>query len=291
MSIIAEKPLVTTLGASIEAIQQHYDLSNDFYALWLDETMTYSCALWESGDTLEQAQIRKLDYHLEQARARNANRFLEIGSGWGSLLAHAVKRFDVRFAQGLTLSQAQHDYVRERYPQDADPRIRVDVDSWEDHHPEQPYDAIVSLGAMEHFSHPRDSAAEKVAKYRRFFERCHDMLNPGGFMSLQTITFGSGEFGPSAVADIFPESHLPRLGEIIEASARTFELVRLRNDRRDYARTSREWLKRLSARRELAAELVGEETVHDYRKYLAAGGWAHTKGVFYLYRLTLQRLA
>ena len=287
---MAEELVVTTAGASTEAIQQHYDLSNDFYALWLDETMTYSCALWKPGDTLEQAQIRKLDYHLEQARARNASRLLDIGSGWGSLLARAVEHFDVGIVQGLTLSQAQHDYVSERYTREANPRIRVDVESWEDHRPKQPYDAIVSIGAMEHFSCPEDSGAEKIAKYRHFFERCHDMLKPGSFLSLQTITFGSGKFGQSVVADTFPESHLPRLEEIIQASARTFGLIRLRNDRRDYAKTAREWLKRLKAKRDLATKVVGEETLENYRKYLAAGGWAHTKGIFYLYRLTLKRL-
>src|SRR5688572_25683389 len=94
-------------GASRSAIRHHYDLSNDFYALWLDPSMTYSSALWSDGDSLASAQRRKLDFHIEGARAPGAARVLDVGCGWGGLLQRAVDDWGVGHAVGLTLSQAQ----------------------------------------------------------------------------------------------------------------------------------------------------------------------------------------
>ncbi|MHC5729130.1 MAG: class I SAM-dependent methyltransferase, partial [Nostoc sp.] len=113
-------------GASAEAIQHHYDAGNDFYQLWLDPTITYSAALWEENDTLESAQIRKLDYHINQARVSNANRVLDVGCGWGSTLKHLVDVHNVKQAVGLTLSNGQ----AERISLFQHPQIEVRVESW-----------------------------------------------------------------------------------------------------------------------------------------------------------------
>ena len=136
-------------GASPEAIRQHYDVSNDFYQLWLDPTLTYSGAMWEEGDDLEAAQIRKIDYHIEQARAPGTGRVLEIGCGWGSTLRRLVNVHGVRKAIGLTLSQAQRDWLNNTLD---DPRIEVRLENWFDHEPEAPYDAIISIAAFEAFA-------------------------------------------------------------------------------------------------------------------------------------------
>src|SRR5258705_13615220 len=97
-------------GASAEAIQHHYDVGNDFYTLWLDETKTYSSALWEDARTLEEAQLRKIDYHIRQARVEGAHRVLDIGCGWGSTLKRLVEHAGVEQAVGITLSNAQADW-------------------------------------------------------------------------------------------------------------------------------------------------------------------------------------
>src|SRR5215467_9243522 len=152
-------------GASVHAIQAHYDVSNDFYRLWLDPTMTYSCALWSAGDTLESAQLRKLDFHIRQARAVGARRVLDIGCGWGSMLFRLVNSHDVSFAVGLTLSEAQRSQVGKR----GDPRTEVRLESWEEHESDEPYDAILSIGALEHFVRPSLSSEERVKVYRSFF--------------------------------------------------------------------------------------------------------------------------
>src|SRR4051794_23840142 len=119
----------TTFGAAAAAIQAHYDVGNAFYQLWLDPTLSYSCALWQEGDgddQLEAAQRRKLAYHAEQSRARGRARVLDVGCGWGALLRHLVEAEGVARAVGLTLSQAQAELIASR----ADPRLEVRLESW-----------------------------------------------------------------------------------------------------------------------------------------------------------------
>src|SRR5437660_5758563 len=128
-SIFPDQPAY--LGASAGAIRHHYDVSNEFFALWLDPTMTYSCALWEPGDTLERAQIRKLDDVLDGVRARGAARLLDVGCGWGSLLRRATESYGVRRAVGLTLSEHQADWLATRsLAPDVDVLVRNWVDYW-----------------------------------------------------------------------------------------------------------------------------------------------------------------
>jgi cyclopropane-fatty-acyl-phospholipid synthase len=99
-------------GASVQAIQHHYDLSNAFYQLWLDRSCTYSCALWQEGDSLEAAQLRKIDFHIEQARVKQGDRVLDIGCGWGSTLNRLVEKYQVQQAIGLTLSETQSQWIQ-----------------------------------------------------------------------------------------------------------------------------------------------------------------------------------
>jgi cyclopropane-fatty-acyl-phospholipid synthase len=285
---------VTTLttqnpGASAEAIQHHYDVSNEFYRLWLDSTNTYSAALWEDNDTLELAQIRKLDYHINQARASNAKRVLDVGCGWGSTLKRLVEVHGVQQAVGLTLSNSQAEWISS-FNQ---PQIDARVESWSDHVPTAPYDAIISIGAFEHFAQLNLSQDEKIAGYRAFFQRCHEWLQPGGCISLQSISYENSrreDFSQFYANEIFPESDLPRLADIATASERLFEVVALRNDREHYARTLRAWQKGLKANRTAAVNLVGEEVVSRYEKYLKFSIIGFHVGTMGLLRVTLRRI-
>jgi cyclopropane-fatty-acyl-phospholipid synthase len=254
-------------GASAQAIQFHYDVGNAFYALWLDPSLTYSCALWDNHDTLEAAQLAKIDYHIEKSGARGQARVLDIGCGWGATLNRLVSNAGVQSATGLTLAREQAAYIEgKRWP-----RVEVHVESWSDHVTPAPYDAIISVGAFEHFAKLDQSLKEKIEGYRGFFRRCHEWLPAGGCLSLQTISYensGRDEFSPFFANQIFPESDLPRLSEIASASERLFEIVSMRNDRQHYARTSLEWRRRLRKRRAEAIALIGEEAVERYDKYL-----------------------
>jgi cyclopropane-fatty-acyl-phospholipid synthase len=282
-------------GASAAAIQFHYDLGNDFYRLWLDPTMTYSAALWAEGDTLESAQLRKIDYHIEQARARGAARVLDVGCGWGGVLRRLADRAGVEKAVGLTLSRAQRDWVAAW----AHPSIEVRLESWTEHEPGQPYDALISVGALEHFSRVQATEEERIAGYRAFFVRCREWLRPRGRLSLQTFAYGG--LRPRAAvqqtagtrflaAEIFPETDPPRLVELAAACEGLFEVDALRNDRRDYARTCREWIRRLRAAREEVAALAGPEVFPRYERYLQLSQLGFETGELALYRITLARL-
>ncbi len=282
-------------GASPEAIQHHYDLGNDFYSLWLDPTRTYSCALWErEDDTLEAAQLRKLDYLAAGARAPGAARVLDVGCGWGSLMRRLVEHHGVGAVTGLTLSDAQAGWIRTW----ADGRYDVRLENWADHRPDRPYDAIVSIGAFEHFADYGLPRSERVASYTRFFERCREWLPAGGRLALQTIAKGSNvQLDRRAVREllfiierIFPESELPWLSEIVEASERRFEVRTLRNDAEHYARTCQAWLDNLGARRDEAVALVGEEHVADYERYLAGSVLCFERQHVGLLRLVLERV-
>jgi cyclopropane-fatty-acyl-phospholipid synthase len=260
-------------GASPAAIRHHYDLGNDFYRLWLDETLTYSCALWDEGDTLESAQCRKLDYLIDGARAAGAARVLDVGCGWGSLLRRLVETHGVGHAVGLTLSDAQAEVAAEV----AGPRAEVRVENWIDHEVGEPYDAIISIGAFEHFANYGMQREDRLDAYRRFFSFCASALPRGGRLALQTNVKGNNVRLDRQTASelrfvlerIFPESELPWSSEVLIASERTFEPVSVRNDPDHYARTCAEWRDRLRARRDEAVALVGEEATADYERYLS----------------------
>ncbi|WP_233849986.1 SAM-dependent methyltransferase [Paraburkholderia sp. HD33-4] len=277
----------TSPGASPDAIQFHYDVSNDFYAAWLDSTMTYSAAMFDSGGVgLEQAQIRKLDYHLESAGASGAARILDVGCGWGSLLKRSVD-WDVRHAVGLTLSRAQLTYIEGH----SFPNVEVRLESWRDHSSPTPYDAIVCIGAFEHFVRFELSATEKIRAYRDFFKFCRANLKPGGKMSLQTITWGAlraEQVHPFITNSIFPESNLPYPWEIFQAADRVMEVVHCRNDRLDYAKTCRQWLNRLTENRDAAVDAAGEEKVDQYQRFLKMSAAGFETGALHLYRVVLQ---
>ncbi|ABE47182.1 SAM-dependent methyltransferase [Polaromonas sp. JS666] len=284
----AEAQAERVRGASAEAIQNHYDVGNDFYRLWLDRTGTYSCALWEAGDDLETAQLRKLDFHIYQARASQAARVLDIGCGWGSMLGRLSGEHAVQQSVGLTLSQEQADWVVAL----GLPHVDVRLESWQDHQPSAPYHAIVSIGAFEHFARLGTSEEEKIADYRKFFERCHTWLKPSACVSLQTITYENfDERKPNSfVADIFPESDLPRLAQIMKASQGLFEVVALRQDGAHYEKTLNCWLFNLKERRSEALALVGDAGVRRYEKYLGMFSVAFHVGAMNLARISLRRI-
>ncbi|MBA0053334.1 class I SAM-dependent methyltransferase [Streptomyces sp. AJS327] len=269
-------------GATEEAIKHHYDVSNDFFALWLDASLTYTCALWDDErpadeaepETLESAQARKLDYLIEGSRAASAQRVLDVGCGWGSLLKRLQEVYGVRQAVGLTLSDTQAELGRALEL----PRTDIRVENWRDHEPAAGYDAIISIGAFEHFAKTGLTRAERVSQYREFFERCYEWLPSHGRIALQTNVKGNNRVMDKAtvrelmfiIETIFPESEIPALSEVTESSEKLFDVVSMRNDPDHYSRTCGEWLRRLRARRDEAVASVGEENVANYEHYLGA---------------------
>jgi cyclopropane-fatty-acyl-phospholipid synthase len=262
---------VTPPGASIEAVQSHYDLGDDFFRLWLDPSLTYTCALWDDpAESLEVAQRRKIRYYLDAASGP-LRRVLDVGCGWGSLLRTAVADYGVERAVGVTVSRNQAAFVNAL----GDPRVEARLESWEAHRADEPYDAAFSICAIEHFARPGLTRAERVAVYRAFFARVHALTRPGATFGLQAICWGTRR--PDArvaeglffmAAEIFPESEWPRFAELVHAAEGLFEIVSVRNDRRDYVATLQRWHAALAARREEAERASDAATVARYLRFL-----------------------
>lgn len=257
-------------GGSASAIRHHYDVGNRFYAQWLDPSLAYSCAMWDglpSDAPLEDAQVRKHRYHARSVNAGPGMRVLDVGCGWGAMMRTLLTEFDVEECVGLTLSEEQHAHIA----QSGLPGMRAKLVNWHDFRPDRSFDGIISIGAFEHFAHPRQSVQERRGVYREFFGACRDWLANKGRLSLQTIAYGRmtpDQANPFITGEIFPDAELPTIEDIVVASDGLFRMERLRDDGLDYARTCEEWSRRL--RRAVREGRVDPETdpAEKYSRYL-----------------------
>lgn len=282
-------------GAAPAAIQAHYDAGDAFFATFLDPSLIYSCALFDDrAASLEDAQRAKIDWHLDAAGVAARTRLLDIGCGWGALMERAVETRRAASAVGLTLSRTQAAHIAAG----ASAGIEAQLEHWRNHKPSRPYDAILSIGAFEHFAEPGLAPHQRIAAYRTFFASCAGWLPGGAMLSLQTMAYPTGfdraaydgsPWGDFVRSHIFPESDLPELAEILAAAEPTFEAVVIRNDRQHYAQTLRCWLARLRARRAEAAALVGERRVGAFERYFRVSIGAFELGNLLLLRLVFRR--
>lgn len=261
-------------GGSAEGIRSHYDIGNEFWPQVLGATMAYSCALYEAPDEdLDTAQARKIDWHISASGANSARHVLDIGCGWGSIVKVLSQRGQADVIDGITLSDAQADHLHALEL----PRVNIEVRNWAEFQPKRSYDSIMSVGALEHFANSKQSSSEKVDVYRDFFSRCASWLTPGGRLSLQTIAYGNmtpEQASPFMNDEIFPDSELPYLHEVLDAARGILEVVAVRNDRLHYALTMEAWARNLSMNRELAMAQVGERKFADmlrFFKFAAVG--------------------
>ncbi|MDQ8021855.1 MAG: cyclopropane-fatty-acyl-phospholipid synthase family protein [Moraxellaceae bacterium] len=254
-----------------DSIQHHYDVSNEFYSLWLDRHMVYSCAYFHSaGQTLEQAQEQKIDHILRKIRLQPGQRLLDIGCGWGALVLRAAQHFGARCV-GVTLSHRQFELatqrVREAGLQD---RIEIRLQDYRDV-PER-FDRITSVGMFEHVG---------LANLRSYFRKVHDLLEDDGIAMNHGITSsdaGSGgtPFGGGDFIDryVFPNGELPHIGLTLqEMSGAGLEATDVENLRLHYAMTLQHWSARFEANAARLREIAGEKRFRVWRAYLA--GCAH----------------
>jgi cyclopropane-fatty-acyl-phospholipid synthase len=251
-------------------IRFHYDASNEFYALFLDPEMVYSCAYFRDWpNSLEQAQQDKLDLICRKLRLQPGESLLDIGCGWGALLCHAAQHYGVS-AHGVTLSQAQYDYAQAKVAhlglQDNVTVALADYMTLEGR-----YDKIASIGMYEHVG---------IANYTTYFRKMHELLADGGILLNHGITRRAkrniknfGKISPSRqviLKYIFPGAELDHIGHTVQVMESCgFEIHDVEGLRRHYARTCRLWHDRLAARREAAIALVGPERYRMWVAYLA----------------------
>ncbi|MDQ6783196.1 MAG: cyclopropane-fatty-acyl-phospholipid synthase family protein [Actinomycetota bacterium] len=294
---------MSSKGASQQAIESHYDVGADFYALWLDRRLTYSAALWPTDDLdddLEAAQTAKLDLHAHWAGATRlgdrrrgdeaVRRVLDVGCGWGSMLDHLVDHYGVTDGTGLTLSSDQ----AARITAEGRPELQIHLSDWRDHNPVEPYDGIVSIGAFEHFARGELDIGQRRSVYEQFFERCWTWLRPEARLSLQSIAMedesgGDGPLTEFLSRDVFPESALPRLSDIVTAADRWFRVQAVRSDAAQYEHTLHLWQQRLEANKERAIVVVGRDTYRHYLRYLRVCRAMFDRGNATLYRVGFLR--
>lgn len=282
---------VPNAGASAEEIQIHYDVGNEFYSLWLDEDMNYSCALWEGkakDDDLAKAQLRKLNFHIDKANASSRNSVLDIGCGWGAMLNQLTGTHGVKRAVGLTLSEQQARLIAQRSMEG----VEVRLEAWQDHAPSEPYDAIISIGAFEHFARAGMSPQDKIDAYRAFFEKCASWLPPTGKLSLQTIGHGCvderrRQQTTELTKSVFPGSELPRLQEVIAAAEGLLTIESVVNHAGDYQHTCKLWKNNLKRNKERAVKLHGEGVYQHYVDYLQNSEYGFALGNLALFRIAL----
>jgi cyclopropane-fatty-acyl-phospholipid synthase len=262
------------LKPHFDDVQAHYDLSDDFFQLFLDPTQTYSCAYFERDDmTLEEAQIAKIDLSLSKLGLQPGMTLLDIGCGWGATITRALEKYDVNVV-GLTLSRNQQRYAQRLLTSNPSPRSkRVLLQGWEQF--DEPVDRIVSIGAFEHFGFDR---------YEDFFTMAYQVLPRDGVMMLHTIVVPHSDeikarglpltmrhirFIKFIMDEIFPGGRLPSVELVAEHATRGgFDVTHVQPLRPHYARTLHTWAEALQAHKHEAIAIQSQEVYNRYMHYL-----------------------
>jgi len=278
-------------------VQFHYDVSDAFYALWLDPRRVYSCAYYRlEAMTLAQAQDAKLDHICRKLMLQPGERFLDIGAGWGALLLWAAEHYDVD-ATGITLSKNQHAHVQRLIEaKGLQSRVRVELLDYRHLDERQTFDKISSVGMFEHVGQ---------ANLERYFSKVLRLLTPGGLALNHGITAGGADnrqlgagMGDFIEKYIFPGGELVHVSRLLEHMARAgLEVVDAENLRPHYARTLWDWSDALEGQLDTAREVLAadggderaEKILRAYRLYLAGSAMSFEKGWIALHQVLATR--
>lgn len=267
------------------AISYHYDLSNEFYRLWLDRDMVYSCAYFETGEeSLEQAQQAKLRHLCRKLRLQPGDKLLDVGCGWGGLARFAAREFEAE-VYGITLSQAQLELGLQRVAEEGlEGRVTLELLDYRDLPQDGRFDKVVSVGMFEHVGH---------ANLPLYCQRLFGAVKEGGLVMNHGITSrftdgrpvgrGAGEFIDRYV---FPQGELPHLATIARAiSEAGLEIVDVESLRLHYARTLQLWSQGLERQLQKAAQWVPEKSLRIWRLYLAGCAYGFQHGWMNLHQI------
>ena len=270
-----------------QAVSFHYDVSNDFYRLWLDSRMIYSCAYFERAtDDLETAQLAKLNYVCRKLRLRPGLRLLDIGCGWGGLALHAAETFGVQ-VMGITLSEQQAALAAARV-NDAKlgANVTIELKDYRDVDDAEGFDAIVSVGMAEH-------VGEKNLPL--YFKKTYSLLKPGGVFLNHAIGDDvryQSTSGDSFVQEyVFPDAELPPISRVLlAAESAGFEVRDVENLREHYTLTLRQWVRRLEQAHDAASQIVDEATCRIWRVYMAGSAHGVDSARLAIYQTLLAKL-
>ncbi|WP_321879397.1 cyclopropane-fatty-acyl-phospholipid synthase family protein [Paraburkholderia bannensis] len=270
-----------------KAIQYHYDVSNEFYKLWLDENMVYSCAYFENGDEdLATAQIKKIDHILTKIQLKEGQTLLDIGCGWGALVLRAAQKFGARCV-GVTLSQNQFDLATQRV-KDAGLQDRIEIRLQDYRDVQGQFDRITSVGMFEHVGRKNLPG---------YFTKVRELLADNGIAMNHGITSSDAESGETALGGgefidryVFPDGELPHISLALEAAQRGgLEAVDVESLRRHYAHTLDLWADNFEARADEARKLVDDEKFRIWRVYLAGCAYAFEHDDVSIYQIVCRK--
>lgn len=269
-----------------QAVRYHYDLPLEFYALWLDRRMVYSCAYFAGGEDvdLDAAQYNKLDYICRKLRLHRGDSLLDLGCGWGGLVIHAALHYGVH-ALGVTLSARQARVAQRRIREaGVEDRCRIEVCDYRDLEPGEQYDKLVSVGMFEHVGE---------ALVPEYFGRAWRLLRPGGAFLNHGIAVPANyqRSGPSFIDRyVFPDGELVPLNTSLGAAERSgFEVRDVESLREHYALTLHRWVYRLEAQAEEARRITSETTYRIWRLYMAASAHRFRSARLNVYQMLLAK--
>ena len=273
-------------------MQFHYDVSNEFYKLFLDKEMVYTCGYFkDKSDSLDQAQLNKMDMICRKLQLQPGERFLDIGFGWGGLLCHAAKNYGVK-AHGITLSENQLEYTRKKISElGLEDQVTVEVCDYA--HLEGQFDKVASICMYEHVG---------IDSMDLFMGKVNSLMTVKGRFLLQGITrpgksstkkFRKMNAERRLLAKhIFPGAELDHLGHLVQTMESSgFEVSDVEGWRNHYIETCRIWAQRLYARREEAIECVGKEKYRMWLLYLVGCSYAFKNGGARLYQVLVEKQA
>lgn len=278
----AQTPGRTTHRNSRDSIAHHYDVGNDFYRLWLDPEMVYSCAYFrDEHQPLAAAQRDKLDYLCRKLRLQPGQTLLDIGCGWGALAIHAARHYDVS-VHGITLSEPQQQYAQQQVRAEGlEHLVQIALFDYRDLPEQANYDRVVSVGMFEHVG---------IKNFPTYFGTVKRVLKPGGLFLNHGITSETG-WRKTPVTRfinryIFPDGELARTSDVADAMEKAgFEILDVEGLRRHYAYTLRHWVRALEAKRDEAIRQTSEVTYRLWRLYMSGSAYFFDEGSIGVHQL------
>jgi cyclopropane-fatty-acyl-phospholipid synthase len=261
------------MTSSQKDIDVSYSVSNEFFELWLDKNMHYTSAAYLTGDeTLEEAQEKKVSILADYAEVTPDSLVLDIGCGWGACLDYMSRVRGVKESHGITLSTGQLEYCHKRNI----PGAKFMLQDYALYEPKRKYDALVSIEMIDHLCSPKQARkGEAVKIYRQYFNKLAEWVEPGAHFGFQAILTDVMPRKRQDLLDlaftadvIFPGGRNPRLEELVQAVRPKWEILELRTQRKDYGRTTAEWLRRMREHEAYIRKTWGDELFDDYERYL-----------------------